>query len=113
VVDSTKTIMVGEIYTSAGSETFIGNQIMVLFSESAQFTFATQYETFQVYQDYLAAKAVAIAPTPALDNNLLVVASLYASPTIAADTSSGVSLTQLQNNLDRILLYYAEQLGNV
>lgn len=113
VVEGSKTIMVGEIYTSVGSEDFTGNPTLVLFSESAQFTFATQYESFRVYQAYLAAKAVAIAPTPILDNNLLVVASLYASPSISADTTSGISLRQLQNNIDRILLYYAEQLNYV
>lgn len=113
VVDGTKTLMVGETYTSLGSEDFTGDPTMVLFSESEQFTFATLYESFQVYQAYLAEKAVAISPTPTLDNNLLVVASLFASPTIAAETESGISLRQLQNNIDRILLYYAEQLGNV
>ena len=113
VVEGSKTIMVGEIYTSLGSEDFTGTPTMVLFSESAQFTFATLYESFRVYQAYLAAKAVAIAPTPILDSNLLVVASLYASPSISADTTSGISLRQLQNNIDRILLYYAEQLNYV
>lgn len=113
VVEGSKTIMVGEIYTSLGSEDFTGTPTMVLFSESAQFSFATLYESFRVYQAYLAAKAVAIAPTPILDNNLLVVASLYASPSISADTTSGISLRQLQNNIDRILLYYAEQLNYV
>lgn len=113
VVEGTKTIMVGEIYTSLGSEDFTGTPTMVLFSESAQFSFPTLYESFRVYQAYLAAKAVAIAPTPILDNNLLVVASLYASPSISADTTSGISLRQLQNNIDRILLYYAEQLNYV
>jgi len=112
-IEGSKVVMTGETYVSLGSEDFTGDPSMVLFSESAQFSFATLYESFRVYQAYLAAKAVAIAPTPILYNNLLVVASLYASPSISADTTSGISLRQLQNNIDRILLYYTEQLGNV
>jgi len=56
---------------------------------------------------------VAVAPSWQLDSDLLLVASLYASPTIAAQTDSGISLTQLQDNLDRINNYYINQLSNV
>jgi hypothetical protein len=51
-----------------------------------------------------------VMPNEPLQANLLQVAGLYASPTIAAQTTSGISLNQLQLNLDRINLYYALQL---
>ena len=113
VVNSTKTIYVGETFTSLGSETFTGASKMVLFSEESSYTFATQYQSFLIYQSYLAAKARVVSPSWLLDSNLLAVASLYASPTIAAQTDSGISLTQLQDNLDRINNYYSAQLTNV
>ena len=60
-----------------------------------------------------AATKAGVVPMEFLDGIVANFASLYASPSISADTTSGISLRQLQNNIDRILLYYAEQLGNV
>jgi len=113
IIGGTKTVYVGEVYVSLGTETFAGASKMILYSDDEAFSFATQYQSFVVYQSYLAAKAVAVAPSWQLDSDLLLVASLYASPTIAAQTDSGISLTQLQDNLDRINNYYINQLSNV
>jgi hypothetical protein len=113
VIDGTKTIYTGEVFVATGGESFgseIGNVILVEFAQSGQFSFATQYESFIVYQSYLSAKAIAVSPSSILDSNLLAVASLYASPTIAAQTTEGIDLTGLQINLDRINAYYSQQL---
>lgn len=107
VIDSTKTVYVGETYTSAGSETFTGASTLVLYSDEAQFSFATQYENFNIYQSYLAAMGESNLPNEPLQANLLQVAALFASPTIAAQTTTGISLTQLQDNIDQINNYYS------
>lgn len=111
VIDSTKTVYVGETYTSAGSETFTGASTLVLYSDEAQFSFATQYENFNIYQSYLAAMGESNLPNEPLQANLLQVAALFASPTIAAQTTTGISLTQLQDNIDQINNYYSSQLN--
>ncbi len=113
LIATTKTIYGGEIYESAGAELFgseSGGILMVKFAQSEQFSFATQYESFNVYQSYLSAKASSVNPNTPLDSNLLAVAALYASPTIAAQTTEGIDLTGLQVNLDRINDYYLPQL---
>jgi hypothetical protein len=107
LIDGDKTIYVGETYVSSGSETFTGNPTLVLYSGEAQFTFATQFQSFNIYQRYLAAMSESNLPNEPLQANLLQVAGLYASPTIAAETDSGISLTQLQLNIDQINNYYA------
>lgn len=107
LVNGTKTIYVGETYDSAGSETFTGTPTMVLYNNDDQFCFATQYQSFQVYQAYLRTMSESVLPSEPLQADLLQVAGLYASPTIAADTTTGISLEQLQLNLDRINNYYA------
>lgn len=111
LIDGTKTVYVGETYVSAGSETFTGNPTLVLYSGEAQFTFCTQFQSFQVYQRYLATMSESNLPNEPLQANLLQVAGLYASPTIAAETDSGISLTQLQLNIDQINNYYSQQLN--
>jgi hypothetical protein len=111
VVNSTKTVYVGETYVSAGSETFTGASTMVLYSDEAQFSFATQYQNFNTYQSYLAAMGESNLPNEPLQANLLQVAALFASPTIAAQTTTGISLTQLQDNIDQINNYYSLQLN--
>jgi len=107
VIDSTKTVYVGETYTSAGSETFTGASTLVLYSDEAQFSFSTQYQNFNIYQSYLAAMGESNLPNEPLQANLLQVAALFASPTIAAQTTTGISLTQLQDNIDQINNYYS------
>ena len=101
---------VGETFTAVGGEVMSGSANAVLFSNNAQFSFATQNQSFNVYQSYLRAMSEGVMPNEPLQANLLQVAGLYASPTIAAQTTSGISLNQLQLNLDRINLYYALQL---
>jgi|LakMenEpi03Aug12_release.lakeMendotaPanAssembly.Ray.scaffolds.fasta_scaffold310249_2 hypothetical protein len=110
LVNGTKRIYIGETYTSLGSETFTGASRMVLYSDSAQFYFATTMQSFDVYQLYLTAKANAINPSQKLDSNLLYVAALYGSVDIAAEQSSGISLDQIQINLNQINEYYSAQL---
>lgn len=102
-----KVVYVGETYTSAGSETFSGSVVLVKFEDSAQFTFATQYQSFAIYEMYLAEMAASSLPNEPLQAMLLQVAALYASPSIAAVTDQGISLTQLQSNLDQINNYYS------
>jgi len=114
VVNGTKRITTGETYTSLGGETFTSFQdesIMVLYSNDAQFNFATQYQSFNIYQAYLRAMAESNLPNEPLQANLLQVSGLYASPTISAQTETGISLTQLQLNLDQINNYYSQQLN--
>jgi hypothetical protein len=98
---------VGETFTAVGGEMVTGSANAVLFSKKAQFSFATQNQSFNVYQSYLRAMSEGVMPNEPLQANLLQVAGLYASPTIAAQTTSGISLNQLQLNLDRINLYYS------
>jgi hypothetical protein len=102
-----KVIYVGETYTSAGSETFSGSVVLVKFEDSAQFTFATQYQSFKTYEMYLAEMGASSLPNEPLQAMLLQVAALFASPSIAAITDQGISLTQLQSNLDQINNYYS------
>lgn len=102
-----KTIYVGETYTSAGSETFSGSVVLYKFRDSAQFTFATQYQSFKTYEMYLAEMGASSLPNEPLQAMLLQVAALFASPSIAAITDQGISLTQLQSNLDQINNYYS------
>lgn len=113
LIGGTKRVYVGEVYTSSGSETFTGAPILVKYEQQENFSFATLYESFNVYEAYLTAKAQAVSPSWQLDSNLLSVAALFASPIIAAQTTEGISLTQLQDNINQILEYYANQLGNV
>jgi hypothetical protein len=110
VVIGSKTFYVGETFPAVGGEVISGSANAVLFSNNAQFSFATQNQSFNVYQSYLRAMSEGVMPNEPLQANLLQVAGLYASPTIAAQTTSGISLNQLQLNLDRINLYYALQL---
>jgi len=67
-------------------------------------------QAFLVYQSYLAAKATAVNPDQKLDSNLLSVAALYASVDIATEQSEGISLDQIQDNLNQINEYYSAQL---
>jgi hypothetical protein len=111
-VAGTKAIYVGEVYTATGSEAIAtpdANTFMVEFLEEGQFSFATLFQSFVVWRAYLVAKATAVTPSEILDSNLLSVASLIASPQIAAQTTEGIDLQGLQDNIDRILTYYAKQ----
>ncbi len=112
VVAGTKTINVGETYTATGAEVIAvsSGSFMVEFYESQQFCFSTLYQSFKIWESYLAAKAVSVSPNDTLDSNLLAVASLYASSQIAAQTTEGIDLTGLQVNIDRILNYYSVQI---
>lgn len=110
VIDGTKTIYVGETYTSLGSETFTGTSNLVEYSSEVQIVFSTLYQSFIVYQAYLNAKSVSTAPDWQLDSNLLAVGSLYATLDVACETTMGISTTNLQINIDRILNYYSEQI---
>jgi hypothetical protein len=107
LIDSAKTIYVGETFVATGGESFSGAPTMVLQYDSTSASFATKYESFLIYESYLEAKSQAVAPNEKLDSNLLAVAALYASTDIAADTTSGIGLTQLQDNLNKILNYYS------
>jgi hypothetical protein len=112
-VAGTKAIYVGEVYTATSSEAIVtpdANTFMVEFLEEGQFSFATLFQSFVVWRAYLVAKATAIPPSEILDSNLLSVASLIASPQIAAQTTEGIDLQGLQDNIDRILTYYAQQI---
>jgi hypothetical protein len=111
-VAGTKAIYIGEVYTATGAEVITTpdvNTFMVEFLEEGQFSFATLFQSFVVWRAYLVAKATAIPPSEILDSNLLTVASLIASPQIAAQTTEGIDLQGLQDNIDRILNYYAVQ----
>lgn len=112
VVDSTKVVYVGEIYESLGAETFASSPdvIFVKFKESSEYSFSTLYLSFGIYQRYLSAKSVAVAPNWLLDSNLLAVLSLMASQNVAAETESGIDLQLLQDNIDRIINYYNVQI---
>lgn len=102
-----KVIYVGQVYTSAGSETFSGSVVLYKFEASAQFTFATQYQNFGIYEMYLAEMGASSLPNEPLQAMLLQVAALYASPSIAAITDQGISLAQLQSNIDQINEYFS------
>lgn len=107
VVNGTKTVYVGEIVTiPVGGVTFAGTPKLVLYSDGAQFSFLTKYESFYIYQAYLQAKAVAINPDEALNYNLLSVAALYYTTTIGTQQTSAIGLNQLQLNLNQIIEYY-------
>jgi hypothetical protein len=112
VIGGTKGLYVGETYVSLGSETFTATNdgYLVKFNDSTSFSFATLYQSYLVYQDYLRIKSTAVAPNWDLDSDLLAVGALLASPMVACDTDSGIDLTGLQLNIDRILSYYTAQL---
>jgi hypothetical protein len=113
VVAGTKVIYAGEVYTATGAETIETSDptiYMVEYLEEGQFSFATLYQSFGVWQAYLEAKALEVNPSQILDSNLLMVATLFASPQIAAQTTQGIDLQGLQNNIDRILNFYAHQI---
>lgn len=107
LIGGTKRVYVGETYTSAGSETFTGTPTMILYNNNSQYCLGTQYQNFNIYQSYLAAMGESNLPNEPLQANLLQVAALFASPTIAAQTTTGISLTQLQDNIDQINNYYS------
>lgn len=102
----TKTVYVGEIIDFAGGTFDLGNAELVLYNSENRFNFATIYQSFQVYEAYLQAKANAIYPDPVLESNLLDVAALLATIEFSAGRTSGYSLVQLQDNLNRIINYY-------
>jgi hypothetical protein len=112
VVAGTKTIRVGETYTATGAEAITASSgtYMVEFYESQQFCFTTLYQSFKIWESYLAAKAVAVSPDDTLDSNFLAVAALYGTSQVAAQTTEGIDLTGLQVNIDRILNYYSVQI---
>jgi hypothetical protein len=109
-VDGDNVIYVGETYTALNGETFSGTPNLVLYSGVTQIAFSTLYQSFIVYQAYLNAKAISTAPDWQLDSNLLAVGSLYATLDVACETTTGISTTDLQVSIDRILNYYAEQI---
>ncbi len=110
VINGTKTIYVGEVYVSAGSETFTGTATLSLYNDEVQVIFSTLYESFNVYQAYINEKCTSTSPSEILDSNLLAVGSLYATLDVACETTVGIDTTGLQVSIDRILNYYAVQL---
>lgn len=110
VVGGSRTYYVGEVFESNGSETFTGTPTCVKYDSEGQFSFATKYESNQVWGNYLGAKAQAVNPDEQLDGNLLSVASLLGGVEQAELTDQGIGLVNLQNGLDQINDYYSEQL---